>query len=328
MPVFRYLVPLCLVMLFSTGCANRTVYATPEIQPSVRGSVMPGNIDPRWVPLFRRLTADGYGGEDLSRLFTQMQAPSPLPMGRKITELYKNAFTPKPKPSQKPVKPTPRPTTPPVYSGVITAENIQKCQSFLAANKAAFDYAEQRFGVPREVAVSLMFVETRLGAFFGKEKAFYTLASMAASRSPNDIPNTIAALPDANSRLDWIQSRMEKRSDWAYKELVALLENIRASHADPLSIPGSIYGAIGYCQFMPSNLVPYGADGSGDGVVDLFTVPDAAASLSNYLKKHGWKTNSNRAAQHKVIKTYNHSNIYANTILALAQAQGYTFAQK
>ena len=116
---------------------------------------------------------------------------------------------------------------------------------------------------------------------------------------------------------------MEQRSDWAYKEFVALLGNVRASHLDALGVPGSVYGAIGLCQFMPSNIAPYGADGDGDGTVNLFTVPDAVASLSNYLAMHGWNKASTRAARHKVIKTYNRIDIYANTILGLAEAQGY-----
>ena len=313
--------PLLILASMAGGCAGHKVYATPEPQVAA-GPIMQGNLDARWVPLYRRLVQDGHGGADLSTLFTGMPSPSPSPMGRKIKELYTSAFMPRPKPKPSAV-PSPRPSTPPVYKGVVTEANVQKCRDFIAANPAAFEYGERVFGVPREVAVSLMFVETRLGTMLGKEKAFYNLASMAASRSPDMISTTLATLPGADSRQDWIRTKMQQRSDWAYKELVALLENVRASGRDPLSIPGSIYGAIGLCQFMPSNLVPYGADGNRDGVVDLFTVPDAVASLSNYLKKHGWKSGSGRAAQHKVIKSYNHSNMYANTILALAEAQGY-----
>ena len=178
---------------------------------------------------------------------------------------------------------------------------------------------------PRQISVSLLFVETRLGTFLGKEKAFYTLASMASSRRPEAISTYVAQLPGSTAadRQSWIQQRMEQRSDWAYKELVALLKNIRSSGEDALAMPGSIYGAIGLCQFMPTNISHYGADGNGDGVVNLFTVPDAVASLSNYLAQHGWNKAVTRAQKQKVIKTYNRIDIYANTILGLAEAQGY-----
>lgn len=248
-------------------------------------------------------------------------------MGRKIRELYTKAFAPKPKPkaasqagkpakSTKPAKPLP----PPVYPGVVTPANAKRCNDFLNANKAAFAAAERTYGVPREIAVALLFVETRLGDFLGSEKAFRTLASMAASREPDQIAEYLAKLPDADQRRDWIRQKMEQRSDWAYREFTALLANARAAGADPLAMPGSIYGAVGLCQFMPSNIALFGADGNGDGVIDLFTVPDAVASLSNYLKKNGWKPGLTRLQQHRVIKSYNRINIYANTILALADA--------
>ena len=58
-------------------------------------------------------------------------------------------------------------------------------------------------------------------------------------------------------------------------------------------------------------------------MVNLFTVPDAVASLSNYLAKHGWSKAATRAQKQKVIKSYNRIDIYANPILGLAEAQGY-----
>ena len=52
-------------------------------------------------------------------------------------------------------------------------------------------------------------------------------------------------------------------------------------------------------------------------------MPDAVASLANYLAQHGWNKAATRAQKQKVIKTYNRIDIYANTILGLAEAQGY-----
>ena len=324
---------LLLLALAASGCGqNRIVYAQPDAGqparqaprfPSYQGGYTTGTIPAEWVPLYQRLRADGLDGPDLPVLFASMGMPSQDPMGRKIKELYTRAFAPKP---TRPVKPTtPSKPKPLVYAGVITPENVEKCRAFLEANKAAFEYAERTSGVPRQIAVSLLFVETRLGTFLGKEKAFYTLASMASALRPEAISGYVAKLPGASApdRLGWIQTRMEQRSDWAYKELVALLKNLRSSGEDPLVMPGSIYGAIGMCQFMPTNIDHYGADGDGDGVVNLFTVPDAVASLSNYLVKHGWNKAATRAQKQKVIKSYNRIDIYANTILGLAEAQGY-----
>lgn len=264
-----------------------------------------------------RLAADGLYGADVAEGLAQIgPVPSEDPMGRKITELYKRKFMPPPQ--RDPSLPKPRPQT--LYKDVITQENLQKCRDYLAANAAAFDYAEKKWGVPREVAVSLLFQETRLGTFLGKESAFLTLASMAASRSPEQIQTYLDRLPDTQVHRDWIVETMGKRSDWAYKELAAFIRFTRAAGIDPLSVPGSIYGAIGLCQFMPSNLEPLGADGNNDGVVNLFEPQDAVASLAYYLSKNGWKSGMSRDMRIKVLKRYNNSFTYANTILTMAEA--------
>ena len=236
---------LLLLALAGAGCAqNRIVYAQSGVQvqppqyPSYQGSYTNGAIPSAWLPLYQRLRADGLDGPDLPALFASMGTPSQDPMGRKIKELYTKAFAPKPKPTPPSSKPTtPARPKPLVYPGVITAENVEKCRAFLEANKPAFDYAERTFGVPRQISVSLLFVETRLGTFLGKEKAFYTLASMASSRRPEAISTYVAQLPGSTAadRQSWIQQRMEQRSDWAYKELVALLKNIRSSGEDALA---------------------------------------------------------------------------------------------
>ena len=299
----RDAVPFLLVatLALSAGCAASDAGAAAR--PGGASASSPA-VPAAWRPLLQRLQADGLDGPDLAPLFASLgETPSQDPMGRKIRELYTKAFAPKPKPKAapagkpaKPAKPAKR-LPPPVYPGVVTQANAQRCRDFLKAHKASFDRAQRTYGVPREIAVALLFVETRLGDFLGGEKAFRTLASMAASRDPAQIPDYLAKLPDADQRRDWIRQKMEQRSDWAYREFTALLANARAAGADPLAMPGSIYGAVGLCQFMPSNITLFGADGNGDGVIDLFTVPDAVASLSNYLKKNGWKPGLTRLQQ-------------------------------
>lgn len=200
---------LLLLALAGSGCAqNRIVYAQSGVQvqppqyPSYQGSYTNGAIPSAWLPLYQRLRADGLDGPDLPALFASMGTPSQDPMGRKIKELYTKAFAPKPKPTPPSSKPTtPARPKPLVYPGVITAGNVEKCRAFLEANKPAFDYAERTFGVPRQISVSLLFVETRLGTFLGKEKAFYTLASMASSRRP--VPVHAHEYQPLRSRRQW-----------------------------------------------------------------------------------------------------------------------------
>ncbi|WP_297895387.1 lytic murein transglycosylase [uncultured Desulfovibrio sp.] len=283
-------------------------YQQSQPQPAAGSAA----IAPAWRPLADRLAADGLSGPRVDALLATLSAtPTQSPMGRKMRELYNRKFFPKP------------PSTAPAalyYKGVLTDANVQLCRQFVAQNKRAFDQAEARFGVPSSIAVSLLFVETRLGKVLADvpENAFYTLASMSVTRQPSDIPDWLPRMPGYQEHLDWFAEIMPKRADWAYKEVKALVEHMLRDNIDPHHLPSSIYGAVGLCQFMPSNIATYGADGDGDGKVDLFTIPDAVASLSNYLAKHGWKPGLPRTRQHQILMAYNHAAIYANTILALS----------
>lgn len=268
---------------------------------------------PCWQDLRSRLAADGLSGSRVDALLATLGPLTQSPMGRKMKALYKKAFFPAPPPTQ----PQPAPT---YYKGVVTQANAQKCRDFIARNRAAFSAAEKRYGVPSSVAASLLFVETRLGTVLAdvRENAFQTLASMAESRNVRDIPDWLPEMPGYEQHMDWFAEKMPKRADWAYSETKALVKYMLQSGLTPDRFPGSIYGAIGLCQFMPSNIPLYGADGNGDGVIDLFQVPDAVMSLSNYLAKHGWKPGVSRQKQHQCLMAYNHADIYANTILALS----------
>ncbi len=303
------------------GCTASTATSPPVTPPSV---VVPPSeiiqdptqqtVAPAWQALTARLKKDGlYTAQTASALLRLGTTPSEAPMGAKIKELYTSAFL-RQSQSKKSTKP---PMV--VYPNVITAKNIALCQTFIKEHNSAFLAAEKRFAVPKEIAAALLFVETRLGKFLGKESAFLTLASMAASTTPESIPATLSKLPDHEKRHAWIAERTEKRSDWAYNELKALIAYLQQTGQDPLIVPGSMYGAIGLCQFMPSNLKPYAIDGNNDNVVNLFIADDAIASLANFLVKHGWKAKNTRTKQHAVLMRYNKSRVYAETILQLAE---------
>ena len=76
--------------------------------------------------------------------------------------------------------------------------------------------------------------------------------------------------PDIQKQILFFLEQREKRG---YRELKFLLTYLGKNRLDPLSIKGSVEGAIGIPQFLPSNIDHYGQDGDGDGIVDLFILP-------------------------------------------------------
>ena len=263
-----------------------------------------------WQYLADRLQRDHVWTKEMATLLAMLPAkPTQSPMGRKILDLYKKQFFPRPK-----IKPTD------YYKGVVSQANAKKCRRYLEAHKSSFVRAYHTYGVPPEIAAALLFVETRLGEALADvpEDAFYTLASMAVCREPQDIASWLPKMRGVNKRMKWVAKTMPERAEWAYREFRALIIYMVANHILPKDLPGSIYGAVGLCQFMPSNISIYGADGNNDGQINLFHIDDAAMSLAKYLAKHGWKANITRDTQHALLMKYNHSKVYANTILALS----------
>jgi len=279
-----------------------------------------------WDDLEARLLADGFAVQNTDAWFQRLDLPPSLsPMGTKVRELYTSKFLPKKKEqnarkgSNKKTAGTSLAVPRPWFKDVVTTANARRCLDFIKQHQVAFIDAENRYRVPREVAAALLFVETRLGSYMGKDSAFYALASMSVIRSPEAIPYHLRALPRSYLHLSWIQGRMEEKADWAYKELKALLKYCLDNDIDPLTVRGSMYGAIGMCQFMPSNLPRYAADGDADGRIDIFQAPDAIASLCRYLSMHGWSEVMTLDDKVGVLLRYNNMRKYAYTILALAR---------
>ncbi len=211
----------------------------------------------------------------------------------------------------------PIPKTPDLYRSVTTPERLREAKAFYLKHQPELLKMERTYGVPASIATGLLAVETRLGTFLGDEKAFLNLACMADTPSFDTIRSYFSDERVGKTELAYLRMRTQQKSDWAYDELKALLHHAQSLGRDPLIIPGSVYGAIGICQFMPSNIEKFGRDGNGDGLVDLFCLEDALHSLGNYLKQAGWHGNSRRQ-QRRALYHYNHSKVYVNTILYVA----------
>jgi membrane-bound lytic murein transglycosylase B len=205
------------------------------------------------------------------------------------------------------------------YGQFLEERRLEMARQYVIDHSGALAAAEAQYDVPREIITAIMLVETQLGTLVGNQTVFNILSTMAAL---DDATVRKAFWSDLPTERRLTRKAFEKKADrkslWAYKELKALLRYVEAEKMDPVTIQGSYAGAMGYCQFMPSNALRLGVDGNGDDRVDLFDHTDAIASIGNYLKHHGWKPGMTRQQQYQVILKYNYSKPYANTILDIA----------
>ena len=141
---------------------------------------------------------------------------------------------------------------------------------FWREHAAALERAEAEFGVPAEIVVGIIGVETIYGRNMGNFRVMDALATLA---------------------FDFPKTDKRDRSAFFRDELEQFLSLKNRSGIDPLELRGSYAGAMGLGQFMPSSWVKYAIDFDGDGKVDLFNSPvDAIGSVAHYFKSFGWKT--------------------------------------
>ena len=261
-----------------------------------------------WSPLIDRLVADGFDGSTIRALFSRAEVTfEPSAMSDKLKELIQKAER---LPSDNPKV---------VYKGYLKEDVIAQAHSYLQENAELLENINNNYCVSKEIIVSILLVETFLGDIVGGKRAFNTLASMALSA---DLETIRPYLPQKliNPRNEgFAKTICRQKADWAYAELKALILYTHQNGFDPLTLLSSVYGAIGLCQFLPSNILSYGVDADNDGRIDLFTKADAFYSIANYLREHGWRCTMDKGSQREVILRYNKSSVYANTVMAVAQ---------
>jgi len=119
------------------------------------------------------------------------------------------------------------------------------------------------------------------------------------------------------------------RGEWAVRELYALILLSERLNLDPLEVKGSIAGALGPAQFIPTSFLKFGVDGGPDSRIDPFSMTDAIASIANYMKLAGWtdgEAGNAEQRKRKAIWTYNHHEIYVNTVMKIYEELKYSGA--
>lgn len=146
---------------------------------------------------------------------------------------------------------------------------------FWKDNEAALAKAEKEYGVPPEIILAILGVETRFGQNTGGFSVLNALSTLAF-----DYP---------------------RRSEFFTSELTQFLLLAREEGVDPTTLMGSYAGAMGTPQFMPSSYRNYAVDFSGNGKRDIWkNNTDVIGSVANYFKAHGWKAGEGVAFQANV----------------------------
>jgi membrane-bound lytic murein transglycosylase B len=152
-----------------------------------------------------------------------------------------------------------------VYKNLfLTPQRLQSGLDFWAANKKTLDQVSKRYGVPPEIIVAILGVETLYGERQGDHQVLNALATLAFN--------------------------YPKRAPFFTKELKEYLLLCRENKLPASYYKGSYAGAIGKPQFMPSSYRYYAVDFNNKGSRDLVgNNEDVIASIANYFHKHGWE---------------------------------------
>ncbi|MCJ7597659.1 MAG: lytic murein transglycosylase [Methyloceanibacter sp.] len=162
------------------------------------------------------------------------------------------------------------------------------------ANAALFNALEKKYGVPAGPLVTIWGMETAFGKFMGNQPTVSAVATLAYDC---------------------------RRPEFFTDQLLAALTLV--DHGVMTSgTKGAMHGEVGQTQFLPKNILLYGVDGDGNGVVNLNTKADALASTANFLKGHGWMRGAGYQPgdpNFAAIEGWNAAQVYQQTIAIVGQ---------
>ena len=270
-----------------------------EAPPTAQIPSLPQQIDIKgWDYVFNRLVEHGIERHYLANIFADSRMPE-------RDTLY---FSLSPREPHD------------IYRKRQNKTEVRNAMRFYHAHYDEFQEASQKYNVPASVILAILQVETRCGAYTGNERIFPQLVRLASAADPENIAANFEkkSSEDHSIRLEDVDQRAKWLEETFLPHAVATLVMASEEGLDPLDIRGSGAGAIGMAQFLPGNSYQFGADGDGNGKVDLFQAEDAIPSIANYLRGHGWVTHQlPRIDQRRVIADYNRSNPYINLVLFL-----------
>lgn len=146
----------------------------------------------------------------------------------------------------------------------LTPARIQGGIDYWDAQAATLTQAQEAFGVPAEIIVAILGVETHYGAHLGRYRAIDVLTTLGFAYPP--------------------------RAEFFRRELEQFLLLAQEEGLDAAGVLGSYAGALGKPQFIPSSYRAYAVDFDRDGRRDLWrSNADIVGSVAHYLRRHGWQ---------------------------------------
>lgn len=146
----------------------------------------------------------------------------------------------------------------------VAANTIRNGRVFYDKNKELLIKAEELYGVPASIIVSIIGIESKYGRSRGRHRTFDALGSLAVTEG--------------------------RRANYFQREWIKFIVIANEQGFDPLKTKGSYAGATGYPQFMPTSYEAYAVDHDGDNDIDIWNDSfDSIGSVANYLNENGWR---------------------------------------
>ena len=221
----------------ATGQPSASYSSRPEVMQFADDLAARRDLDPTWV-------RNAIGQARYNATVARLMQPAPKPFV-KNWRVYRSRFI-------DPIR---------IAAGV----------KFWQANQATLERAEKQFGVPVDIIVGIIGVETIYGRDTGSFRVMDAITTLAF-----DFPTS--------------HPRAKERSDFFKGEVEQFLTLQSRRGVDPFEPRGSYAGAMGMPQFMPSSWAKYAIDFDGDGNIDLWnSTADVIGSVANYFKAFNWQ---------------------------------------
>lgn len=170
---------------------------------------------------------------------------------------------------------------------------VSQGRSRKARNADLYASLERAYGVPAGILLAVHGMETGFGGFMGDTNVVSAIATLSYDC---------------------------RRSEFFTGHLLAALMLVDRGVISTSSI-GAKHGEVGHTQFLPGNVLAYGVDGNGDGVIDLYNVTDSMASTANFFARKGWQPGAGYQEgepNFAVIREWNAAKVYQQAIAIMA----------